>query len=315
MPQPGDLEFLMSTKLFDSIPRTAICRLLNCLQPKHLKAGERLFSQGDAADSLYIIQEGRCAIKLEKDGEIHPVARLREGDVVGEIAVLTGGVRSAHVDADTEVKLWGLGSKQFEEVAARHPDLRVFLTELVTDRFEQAPYAAEPTDREKVQVLNVLVPRRVTVTDLVHGTREELTFNKDGEKFGYFPDSASTSRFRTAALLTNGGLQLEDRHGNTITLDPAWKFRALRPDFRAGLVQSVAMADQTARFRWTIDGTGRVVVASAELTMGKDASQPSQIVRYHYADDGRLARVTRSDPTHPRRVPLAGCQPVPSAAS
>jgi CRP-like cAMP-binding protein len=141
----ADLEFLIHTDLLDSVPRSAICHLLNCLRPKTLKAGERLFSQGDTADDLYLVQTGSCSVKVEQDGELHPVARLREGDVVGEIAVLTGEARSAHVDADCDMKLWSLSKKQFEEVSDAHPDLRYFLTELLTNRFESETVTSERT--------------------------------------------------------------------------------------------------------------------------------------------------------------------------
>jgi predicted Ser/Thr protein kinase len=145
VPHPGDLEFLMRTSLLDAVPRAAICHLLNCLVPKCLRAGERLFAQGDVADDLYIVQEGSCSVKVEKDGEMCQVARLRAGEVVGEIAVLTGEPRSAHVDADCDMKLWGLSKQQFEEVSDAHPDLRYFLTELLTNRFESETVTSERT--------------------------------------------------------------------------------------------------------------------------------------------------------------------------
>ncbi len=39
---PSDLEFLMHTKLFEAIPQEAKCPLLNRMNPKNVKAGERL---------------------------------------------------------------------------------------------------------------------------------------------------------------------------------------------------------------------------------------------------------------------------------
>lgn len=143
IPKPDDLQFLTATPLIRSIPENAVCRLLNSLAMKTLQSGDRLFSQGDVGDALYIIQEGKCTVQVPKDGKLCLVARLMEGDVVGEMAVLTGEPRSAHVEAETPMKLWGLGKAQFEMVSAECPDLRFFLTELVTHRFESEPLTGE----------------------------------------------------------------------------------------------------------------------------------------------------------------------------
>ena len=138
-PQPSDLSFLLNTPFFGSLPRGAACHLLNCLSSRTFKGGEKLITQGDEADDLYLIQKGECSVSVELNEQLTQIARLREGDVVGEMAVLTGQPRNAHVHAETDMKVWALGKKQFEEVSAAFPDLRYFLTELLTHRFESQP--------------------------------------------------------------------------------------------------------------------------------------------------------------------------------
>jgi eukaryotic-like serine/threonine-protein kinase len=135
-PQPKDVEFLLGTPLFQAIPQRAVCPLLNQVVRRGLPAGQRLMTQGDPGDNFYIIQKGYCTISVERGGEEQVVNRLWEGDVVGEIAVLTGEPRSAHVDADSDLELWEITGAQFDAVAEEHPELRDFLTELVTQRLE-----------------------------------------------------------------------------------------------------------------------------------------------------------------------------------
>lgn len=131
---PCDLEFLMRAQLFDAISDEAKCLLLNCMTPRHFRAGERFIRQGNEGNTFYIVQEGSCVAHVEKDGREHPIARLRPGDIVGEIALLTGGPRTAHVDAETDVKLWSISRTQFDAVCKECPDVQNFLTELVTQR-------------------------------------------------------------------------------------------------------------------------------------------------------------------------------------
>jgi len=144
-PLSSDYEFFTRTKLLRAIPREAVCSVLNSIGFKSVRAGERFITQGEKGDTFYVIQKGSCLITLEKGGEIHPIARLKEGDVVGEMAVLTGEPRTAHADAETDMEVWLLTEEQFEAIAAYHPDLRNFLTELVAYRFESSNLTADRT--------------------------------------------------------------------------------------------------------------------------------------------------------------------------
>jgi eukaryotic-like serine/threonine-protein kinase len=138
----SDLDFLLNTKLFRSVQQDSLCPLLNSLTLRSYSAGERFITQGEEGNTLFLIRRGICLVLIEKEGTLHPVTRLREGDIVGEMAVLTGERRSSHVDAETDIELWELGRSRFDALCLRHPDLRNFLTEIVTDRLLDAKLTA-----------------------------------------------------------------------------------------------------------------------------------------------------------------------------
>ena len=142
---PSDLEFLMKTSLFDAISEEAECPLLNVMTPSHVKAGERVIAQGDKGDRFYVIQDGSCAVSVEKEGTLYTIARLRAGDIVGEMAVLTGERRAAHVDAETNMTLWSISRADFDVLCEEYPDPRNFLSELVTHRFSTERMSVERT--------------------------------------------------------------------------------------------------------------------------------------------------------------------------
>ena len=142
---PSELEFLLQTPLLRATPDTAKCCLLNCMSQKTVAAGERFISQGDERDSMYVIQEGACVASVEKDGVNYPINRLKAGDIVGEMALLTGGRRTAHVDAEEDMKVWRLTSSRFDALCEEYPGLRGFLTELATHRFSTERVTAERT--------------------------------------------------------------------------------------------------------------------------------------------------------------------------
>jgi CRP-like cAMP-binding protein len=143
MPTASDYQFFRKTDLLKSISRDAVCPLLNCITFRYVKAGQRFITQGQPGDACFIIQKGTCAINVEKGGELIPVARLQEGDIAGEMALITGEPRSAHVDAETDMHLWSLTKEQFDKISEVYPDLRNFLTDLVTKWFETRAVTAE----------------------------------------------------------------------------------------------------------------------------------------------------------------------------
>jgi len=144
MSQP-DLNFLIQTPFIAAIPREAKLHLLSAMKRQVARAGVRIITQGAEGDCFYVIQDGSCAVTLEKDGALYPLAISRAGDTVGEMAVLTGEIRSAHVDAQTDVTLWRINREKFEEICAEYPEIRHFLTGIVASRFARSRVTAERT--------------------------------------------------------------------------------------------------------------------------------------------------------------------------
>jgi len=62
----------------------------------------------------------------------------REGDVIGEMALLTGETRSANVISESDMILWKLPRESFDQACQSDPDIREFLTELLTNRLEKS---------------------------------------------------------------------------------------------------------------------------------------------------------------------------------
>ncbi len=143
MPFPSDYEFFRRTRMLKFISRDAVCPLLNSITRVVVKPGERIIVQGEQGNSFYVIQEGTCSVKIEKSGGITPICRRGEGDILGEMSLLTGEPTSAHVDAETEMVLWLLTKDQFEDIAEEFPDFKVFLTDIVSERFVSSKETAD----------------------------------------------------------------------------------------------------------------------------------------------------------------------------
>lgn len=88
---------------------------------RRFAAEEHLCRQGDAGDSLYLITDGLVEVWFEQDGERRLIARLRPGDAVGEMSLLTGEPRAASIVAAVPTEILELDAKTFAGVLAEHP--------------------------------------------------------------------------------------------------------------------------------------------------------------------------------------------------
>lgn len=98
--------------LFAALPGTARRRLAGMSRTVHVRAGEVLLSEGDPADAVYVLQTGRLEVVIGG----RPVRELGPGAVLGELAVLTGGRRSATVRARRDASLLEVTADDFSTV-------------------------------------------------------------------------------------------------------------------------------------------------------------------------------------------------------
>jgi CRP-like cAMP-binding protein len=126
------LAALSRVKLLTSVPADATRLLVDLVFPATLEDGETLFSQDDEGDRLFFITAG--AVALFKDGQ--PLAELREGEVLGEIALLTGARRTATAVAKGRVSLLVLRQEDFARLRTQVPELDAAARRVALDRLE-----------------------------------------------------------------------------------------------------------------------------------------------------------------------------------
>lgn len=101
--------------------------------------GEILTEQGKQAREFMIIMSGEAMV--ERDGE--QLAALGEGDFFGEMAVLSGGHRTATVTAITPMELEVISRRDFLSVLEQAPHLTVKILQSVAARLEESDRTGE----------------------------------------------------------------------------------------------------------------------------------------------------------------------------
>lgn len=110
-----------------------------------LARGATLFEQGDPGDRAYVLVHGRlqASVRAAAGGE-KIVGEIARGEIVGEMAILTGEPRSARVRALRDSQLVCLDRPAFEQLIVRHPQMSMALTRLVIHRLREAQRGPQP---------------------------------------------------------------------------------------------------------------------------------------------------------------------------
>ncbi len=124
---------LSASQLFRSIPPAQIELLLPRLRHVVFNPQEIMFKEGSQGDSLYIIESGET--HLTRAGE--QIGKLSEGDIVGEIALLTGGPRMATARATSLVEAIELNRHDFEALCKHAPEFETAVRNLAGARLEE----------------------------------------------------------------------------------------------------------------------------------------------------------------------------------
>ncbi len=108
--------------LFKDLPQEEIDAIADIVICKHHRRGETLFHQNEAAERLYIIEQG-CVALIDPSQPTRRPVEIGENQVFGGFSFITGARHtvSAVVDADTD--LWVIRKRDFDTLLARCPTL------------------------------------------------------------------------------------------------------------------------------------------------------------------------------------------------
>ena len=132
-------DFLSTVPGFDALSGEDLDQTASSLHEEAFPEGDYLMRRGQPGDSMHVIRTGTVQVPIfDGTGRIRMVAKLGEGDVVGEMALLTGERRRADVIAETDVRTIVFERDVLASLLAAQPPLARFLTEILGSRLEQA---------------------------------------------------------------------------------------------------------------------------------------------------------------------------------
>jgi CRP-like cAMP-binding protein len=128
-------DFLGSVPFFsETLSPTHLEALAKAAQVVELGPGLPLIREDDHTESMFVITAGEVTVSVREEGRHREVATLGKGDIVGEIALLTGHRRSATVRARTPVTALQIDREAIAPLLIAEPALFDRFAETLTKR-------------------------------------------------------------------------------------------------------------------------------------------------------------------------------------
>lgn len=130
------LDTLASIDLFDGLSKKELKSVQRLMRPVHVDAGTEFITEGDVGREAFVVIDGEATVW--RRGRL--VTTVGPGTVIGEMAVLTGLVRTATLRAETDMELQALARRDFLGLLDQAPTMtRKLLVSTITRLQELEP--------------------------------------------------------------------------------------------------------------------------------------------------------------------------------
>ncbi len=126
--------------------------------------GEHLIRQGDKGTEMFVVKTGSFVVYRQFRGADIILCRAHEGDVIGEIALITGKVRSASVRAEKSSQVYVISLKDFQENSHHLPPWFLHLIKGLAHRVRSINESLESYLSGDLKPVP-LVPGRLTIAE------------------------------------------------------------------------------------------------------------------------------------------------------
>jgi selenocysteine lyase/cysteine desulfurase/CRP-like cAMP-binding protein len=120
-PRPQRMTVLRDSSFFSAFTGKELRRVLRRLRERVVPAGEIVFREGEAGGWCFVIAEGTIDVTVSRSRGTARLAILGPGKVVGELALVDRGSRSASCSAHEDAVILELRAEDLDALAAEDP--------------------------------------------------------------------------------------------------------------------------------------------------------------------------------------------------
>ena len=132
-----NVSFLSSMDLFSGVQQDLLEPIVEQSTVQSLQRGDMLFSEGDQANDLYIVLEGRVAIANRSfDGRESVVALMESGDLFGEMPLFRPDGRSADARVLENSSVVVIPYVPVKSLYQEHPEMLWKIVDMLAERLK-----------------------------------------------------------------------------------------------------------------------------------------------------------------------------------
>jgi CRP-like cAMP-binding protein len=203
---------LKKYKYFSSLSDNALEVLSKKIKVVHFPAGSEIIKEGSMGNSFYFVREGEVeVIKKTRLGQEEKISIIGSGEGIGEMALLTGSVRSSSVRALTNVAFYELPKTDFEDIILQETSFKNMLLDKVNSYKQYArirslqPFEFLPHDK-MCALMERLVEKRYAPGEniIVQGEKGDKYFIIKSGRVAVLKKKKGEDISKQAAVLSDG---------------------------------------------------------------------------------------------------------------
>lgn len=207
MSTPIDIAFLRSSDLFENQSEEVLKAVVAQGRVQAYGAGEVVFRQGEQGDQLYIVKSGVLEIlAAASDGTgAQPVAYFGVGEVLGELALLTGSPRSATARSPEKAELFTIEKSVFLDLMLTLPAFARNLCHVLAKRLEATTLRLPRAQAKQLQGNLKFFDLATVIQTLIgsHQTGSLTVFQESGKskiaEMFFFKGNIARAKFKQLA--------------------------------------------------------------------------------------------------------------------
>ncbi|MFL0166249.1 Crp/Fnr family transcriptional regulator [Candidatus Clostridium helianthi] len=124
--------------IFENLNRDELVEIVNKINHKEFSKGDVIFTEGNIANTLYFINEGKIKLyKYTKDGKEQILHILSEGDFFGELELIKPSKYGFNSKAIEDVKICTLSKEEMKDIMMKNPEIGIKVLETVGERLSK----------------------------------------------------------------------------------------------------------------------------------------------------------------------------------
>ncbi len=138
--------------IFSSLDTQQLIKITDLITHKEYKKGELIIMEGEAMDSLVILNDGQVkAFRTTQDGREQILHIFSEGDFFGERNLLKDYASAYTIEALEEVHVCLIHKREFQRLIKEYPDIALKVMEELCERLDRLENTVEAMGARPVE--------------------------------------------------------------------------------------------------------------------------------------------------------------------